>query len=66
MIFRCISTPVAWFDRNVVDGFMNMLARGANGASYLIRGMQSGIIQHYCIWFLGGALVLTIILLFIR
>ena len=66
IIFRCISTPIAWFDRNVVDGFMNMLARGANGASYAIRGMQSGSIQRYCIWFLGGALVLTIILLIIR
>ena len=66
IIFRCISTPIAWFDRNVVDGFMNMLARGANGASYAIRGMQSGSIQRYCIWFLGGALVLTIILIIIR
>ena len=66
IIFRCISTPIAWFDRNVVDGFMNMLARGANGASYAIRGMQSGSVQRYCIWFLGGALVLTIILIIIR
>lgn len=65
VIFRYISTPIAWFDRNVVDGFMDMLARGANSASYAIRGMQSGSIQRYCIWFLGGALVLTIILLII-
>ena len=65
VIFACISAPVAWFDRHVVDGFMDLLARGANGAAYLIRDMQSGSVQRYCIWFLGGALGLTIFLLLI-
>ena len=66
VIFACISTPIAWFDRHVVDGFMNLLAWGANGAAWLIRDMQSGSVQRYCIWFLGGALGFTIILLLIR
>lgn len=65
VIFACISTPVAWFDRHVVDGFMDLLARGANGAAWLIRDMQSGSVQRYCIWFLGGALSLTILILLI-
>ena len=65
VIFACISTPIAWFDRHVVDGFMNLLAWGANGAAWLIRDMQSGSVQRYCIWFLGGALGLTIFLLLI-
>ena len=65
VIFACISAPVAWFDRHVVDGLMNMLARATNGAAYVIRGMQSGSVQRYCIWFLGGALGLTIFLLLI-
>lgn len=26
IIFRCISTPIAWFDRHVVDGFFDFLA----------------------------------------
>ena len=33
VIFACISAPVAWFDRHVVDGLMNMLARATNGAA---------------------------------
>ena len=66
VIFACISAPVAWFDRHVVDGLMNMLARATNGAAYVIRDMQSGSVQRYCIWFLGGALGFTIILLLIR
>ena len=65
VIFRFVSTPIAWFDRHVVDGFMNLLARAADGAAYAIRDMQSGSVQRYCIWFLGGALGLTIFLLLI-
>ena len=65
VIFACISAPVAWFDRHVVDGLMNMLARATNGAAYVIRDMQSGSVQRYCICFLGGALGLTIFLLLI-
>lgn len=65
VIFGCISTPIAWFDRHVVDGLMNLLARAANGAAYAIRDMQSGSVQRYCIWLLGGALGLTIFLLLI-
>ena len=65
VIFACISAPVAWFDRHVVDGLMNLLARVTNGAAYVIRDMQSGSVQRYCIWFLGGALGLTILILLI-
>ena len=65
VIFACISAPVAWFARHVVDGLMNLLARATNGAAYVIRDMQSGSVQRYCIWFLGGALGLTIFLLLI-
>lgn len=65
VIFACISAPVAWFDRHVVDGLMNLVARVTNGVAYVIRDMQSGSVQRYCIWFLGGALGLTIFLLLI-
>lgn len=63
IIFACISTPVAWFDRHVVDGFMNMLAAVTEKVSWGIRKMQSGYVQRYAIWFLGGAMGLVIVLL---
>ena len=63
IIFTCISTPVAWFDRHVVDGFMNMLAAVTEKVSWGIRKMQSGYVQRYAIWFLGGAMGLVIALL---
>jgi NADH-quinone oxidoreductase subunit L len=65
IIFACISTPVAWFDRNVVDGFMNSLAWITNETSERIRGFQSGNIQHYTIIFISGILVLIVLLLLI-
>ena len=63
IIFACISTPVAWFDRHVIDGFMNMLAAVTEKVSWGIRKMQSGYVQRYAIWFLGGAMGLVIVLL---
>ena len=65
VIFACIATPIAWFDRHVVDGFFNLLASATNGVACLIRGVQSGSVQRYCIWFMGGALGLTILILLI-
>ncbi|MDR3194573.1 MAG: NADH-quinone oxidoreductase subunit L [Tannerella sp.] len=65
IIFGCISTPLAWFDRHVVDGFMNRLAGTANATSVRIKGLQSGNIQQYTIVFLSGALVLVVILLLV-
>lgn len=63
IIFACISTPVAWFDRHVVDGFMNLLAWTTQQTSSRIRGFQSGNIQQYTIIFMSGVLVLIVLLL---
>ena len=63
IIFRCVSTPIAWFDRHVIDGTFNFMAWGANEAGESIRPWQSGDVRHYAIWFLCGAVALTLILL---
>lgn len=63
IIFGCISRPIAWFDRHVVDGFFNFLAWGANTTSDEIRGLQSGQIQQYAYVFLLGTLALVLMLL---
>ncbi|NDV66839.1 NADH-quinone oxidoreductase subunit L [Bacteroides sp. 224] len=66
IIFGCISRPIAWFDRHVIDGFFNFLAWGTQGVSQGIKGFQSGRIQQYAIVFLCGALALVILLLVVR
>ena len=63
IIFRCVSTPIAWFDRHIVDGTFNFLAWGANEAGESIRSWQSGDVRKYAIWFITGAVALTLVLL---
>lgn len=63
IIFACISAPIAWFDRHVIDGFMNFLAWGTQATSDEIRSFQSGQIQQYAWVFLVGALAIVLLLL---
>ena len=63
IIFRCISTPLAWWDRHVIDQFFNFTAWGTHAAAEDIQDMQSGHVQQYAIWFLAGSIALTLLLL---
>ena len=63
VIFNCISRPIAWFDRNVIDGFFNLCGRVTAYAAGKIKVIQNSNIQQYCIWFLAGTVILTLILL---
>ncbi|MCL1867902.1 MAG: NADH-quinone oxidoreductase subunit L [Paludibacter sp.] len=61
IIFRNVSTPIAWFDRHVIDGAMNGLATVSNYSSEKIKGLQSGRIQQYALVFIWGVIIATII-----
>ncbi len=63
VIFRCVSMPIAWFDRHIIDGTFNFAAWCANEAGESIRPWQSGDVRKYAIWFITGAVALTLILL---
>ena len=63
IIFRCVSRPIAWFDRHIIDGTFNFAAWGTNEAGESIRVWQSGDVRQYAVWFLTGAVALTLILL---
>lgn len=57
VIFNCISRPLAWFDRHVIDATMDGLATITQQASVKIRGLQSGQLQRYVLVFLIGVLL---------
>lgn len=61
IIFGGICKPIAWFDRHIIDGTMNMFASVTNSASFAIRKLQSGNIQMYVWIYLIGALTLALI-----
>lgn len=58
IIFGCISKPIAWFDRHVIDGSMDGLAWVTQRISFAIRGLQSGNIQFYVWVYLVGVILL--------
>ena len=63
VIFNCVSTPLAWFDRHVVDGFMNFWAWSSHELSNAIKGFQSGRVQQYAWVFVMGAVVVSALVL---
>jgi NADH-quinone oxidoreductase subunit L len=64
IIFGKISTPVAWFDRHIVDGAVNGVAWITNKVSDSIKTMQSGQLQHYLFAFISGAVALFLFILY--
>lgn len=65
IIFKWIGRPAAWFDRKVVDGSMNEIANGTLEVSKSIRGMQSGKVQRYALYFFVGIAFLLIVFIYI-
>jgi len=63
IVFGLFSTPIAWFDRNVIDGAMNFSGWATQEAGQSIRPWQSGDVRTYAVWFLTGSVALTLILL---
>ena len=63
IIFNCISRPLAWFDRHVIDGALNGLAAMSQWVSYNIRGLQSGQVQQYAYVILLGTVFILILVL---
>ena len=65
IIYRYISTPIAWFDRHVIDATMNGIAGIIQFASYAIKGFQSGRLQQYAFVFVSGTVILVLIFVYL-
>jgi len=64
IIFKYISAPIAWFDRNIVDGLMNLFGNVTVAISFQIRKFQSGNIHQYAFVFLAGVLIAALLFMF--
>lgn len=60
IVFQFISKPIAWFDRHVIDAFMNLLAAITNWVSEQIKEFQSGQLQKYAFIFISGVLIIVL------
>jgi len=65
ILFNLIGKPAAWFDKNVVDGLMNLLGRITASLSNLIKGIQSGKVQDYALYFFGGIAGLVLVFIYL-
>jgi NADH-quinone oxidoreductase subunit L len=65
IIFPLIGQPIAWADKYIVDGFMLALANTTAKFSASIKGLQSGKVQNYALFFFGGVLALSILFIYI-
>lgn len=63
VLFNLVGRPAAWFDKNVVDGMINGYAAVATATSEAIKSIQSGRLQTYTMFFLGGVLALAVLLM---
>jgi NADH-quinone oxidoreductase subunit L len=59
IIFNLISRPIAWFDRHIIDGTVNLVGNTTMRASESIKGFQSGQLQKYGFVFVSGVLLLA-------
>lgn len=65
ILFNGISKPVAWFDRHIVDGTMNLIGNSTAAFSSRIKGMQSGQVQQYAFAFVSGVIVIVLFFAYI-
>ena len=65
IVFPLIGQPIAWADRNIVDGFILLLANTTAKISAAIKGFQSGKVQNYALYFFGGVIALSILFIYI-
>ena len=65
IIFPLIGQPIAWADKNIVDGFLLLTANTTATISNKIKGLQSGKVQNYALYFFGGVLALSVLFIYI-
>jgi NADH-quinone oxidoreductase subunit L len=65
IIFQFIARPLAWFDRHIVDGTMNLVGNSTVSFSSAIKRMQSGQVQWYIWYFASGTLLLALLILYV-
>jgi len=65
IIFNLIAAPIAKFDKKIVDGTMEGIGNKTVLLSEKIKGIQSGRVQDYALFFIGGIVVLTMVFIYL-
>ncbi|WP_242117216.1 NADH-quinone oxidoreductase subunit L [Aestuariivivens sediminicola] len=65
IFFKRVSEPFAKFDRKYVDGTMVGIGNTTVATSRKIKGLQSGRVQDYAFAFIGGAVIIGLIFIYL-
>jgi len=65
ILFKRVSAPAAWFDRNVVDATMNLIGNSTVTTSKKIKGLQSGKVQDYAFAFIAGVVIIAAVFIYL-
>lgn len=66
ILFQGVAQPIAWLDKHVVDGAVNLSANATRQLAVAIKRMQSGQVQWYIWFFTSGALVLVLLIMYLK
>ena len=66
VLFNLVGRPSAWFDKNVVDGLVNLTGNTTQLIAEKIKKVQSGKVQQYAIYFLVGVIGLALLFIYLR
>ena len=66
VLFNLVARPAAWFDKHIVDGLMNGLASFTGWISEKIKGLQSGKVQNYTLYFFAGIVGLALWFIYLK
>lgn len=64
VLFNLVGRPAAWFDKNVVDGLINLTGNTTAALSESIKKLQSGKVQQYAIYFLVSVIGLALLFIY--
>ncbi len=65
IIFNLIAAPIAKFDKKIVDGTMEGIGNKTVLLAQKIKGLQSGRVQDYALFFVGGIVVITMVFIYL-
>jgi NADH-quinone oxidoreductase subunit L len=65
IIFDRISAPIAKFDKKYVDGTMEGIGNKTVLISEKIKGLQSGRLQDYAMFFVSGVVVIALVFIYL-
>lgn len=65
IIFNLIAAPIAKFDKKIVDGTMEGIGNKTVLLAQKIKGLQSGRVQDYALFFVGGVVVIVMVFIYL-